>query len=348
MPIYNNKGKFMKKIFLISTLLLSFGLNAQVSTLPETPFKLANYSVGGNERLGIVIDDVLVDLRQANAYIEEQAGLNEVRIPRSMLRLIERQAELKPRLFQIANFVSDQLDEVSFVYNLSEITLHAPIKYPYNLLAAGQNYRAHATEMGGNAEIDPDKDNPFFFAKSPRSTIIDPFQPFIMQPHHATIDWEGEFSIVMGSETRYATLENAMDHVFGFTITFDVSDRERQIPENGRYARDWFPGKSMDQGAPMGPYVVMKEFLPNYNQLELITRVNGQLMQSSDTSYLIHDVERLIRYASGVMRLWPGDVLATGTPEGVGRGRNPSIYLEPGDIVEIEVEGIGTLVTPIL
>jgi 2-keto-4-pentenoate hydratase/2-oxohepta-3-ene-1,7-dioic acid hydratase in catechol pathway len=337
----------MKTILATLTLLLATPLFSQVSTQPEQPFKLANYSSGSGERVGLVFGELLLDLRQANDYVEEHAGLNEVRMPRDMLRLIERQAELKPRLFQIANYVSDQLDELSFAYSLTEITLHAPIKYPYNLLAAGQNYRAHAAEMGGDDMIDPDDDDPFFFAKSPRSTIIDPNEPFIMQPHHSTIDWEGEFSIVMGSETRYVSLETAMDHVFGFTIIFDVSDRERQIPENGRYARDWFPGKSLDQGAPMGPFVVMKEFLQNYNELELTTRVNGQVMQNSDTSYLIHDVERLVRYASSVMRLWPGDVIATGTPEGVGRGRTPSIYLQPGDTVEIEVEGIGTLVTPI-
>jgi 2-keto-4-pentenoate hydratase/2-oxohepta-3-ene-1,7-dioic acid hydratase in catechol pathway len=337
----------MKKIFILILIFLTPSIYAQVSNAPDQAFKLANYSSGGDERVGLVFKDLLVDLRQANNYVQEHAGLPELRMPRDMLRLIEQQAVLKPRLFQIANYIADHLDGLSFTYNLNEITLHAPIKYPYNLIAAGQNYRAHAEEMGGNASIDPDQDNPFFFSKSPRSTIIDPNEPFIMQPHHTTIDWEGEFSIVMGSETRYASLDTAMDHVFGFTITFDVSDRERQIPENGRYARDWFPGKSLDQGAPMGPFVVMKEFLPNYNELEITTRVNGQLMQNSDTSYLIHDVERLIRYASSVMRLWPGDVIATGTPEGVGRGRNPSIYLQPGDTVEIEVEGIGTLVTPI-
>jgi 2-keto-4-pentenoate hydratase/2-oxohepta-3-ene-1,7-dioic acid hydratase in catechol pathway len=97
----------------------------------------------------------------------------------------------------------------------------------------------------------------------------------------------------------------------------------------------------------MGPYIVPKEFLPNYGRVRLTTRVNGQVMQDSDTSYLIHDIERLLRYATGIMTLWPGDVIATGTPEGVGHGRTPRVYLRPGDVVEITIEGIGTLVTPI-
>ena len=138
-----------------------------------------------------------------------------------------------------------------------------------------------------------------------------------------------------------------MDHVFGFTIVFDVSDRAAQMPEDGRYARDWFAGKSMDNAAPMGPWIVPKEFLPGYANLRLTTRVNGELMQDSNTSYLIHDVERLLRYATSIMTLWPGDVIATGTPSGVGNGRRPPVYLKPGDEVAIEIEGIGTLVTPI-
>jgi len=201
---------------------------------------------------------------------------------------------------------------------------------------------------GGSTNIDPDRDNPFLFLKSPRSTIIDPGQPFVIPRGVETIDWEGEFTVVMGREARDLTLDNAMDYVFGFTILYDLSDRAAQIPgDQGRYPNDWFPGKSLDHAAPMGPYIVPKEFLPNYGNVRVTTRVNGEVMQDSDTSYLIHDVERLLRYATGIMTLWPGDMLATGTPEGVGHGRTPRVYLKPGDVVEIEIEGIGTLVTPI-
>ena len=321
---------------------------AQISAMPDTPFKLATYASGGGDRVALSIDGWLVDLERANAFVTEAAGVAAMALPSDMKTLIEQSGTTKPRLFQIANYLNDKIEALGFAFRPEDVTLRAPIKYPWNLLAAGQNYRAHAVELGGSGNIDPDRDDPFLFAKSPRSTITDPGVPFVIPRGRDTIDWEGEFAIVMAREAKDLTLDNAMDYVFGFTIVYDLSDRAAQIPgEQGRYPNDWFPGKSLDHAAPMGPYIVPKEFLPNYDRLRVTTRVNGQVMQDSDTSYLIHDVPRLLRYATGIMTLWPGDVIATGTPEGVGHGRTPRVYLKPGDVVEIEVEGIGTLVTPI-
>ncbi len=321
---------------------------AQVSAMPDAPFKLATYDSGAGDRVGLLIDDWLVDLERANDYLVAEADVAAVELPTDMKTLIEQSGITKPRLFQIANFLQGRVDELGFAFRPDEVTLRAPIKYPWNLLAAGLNYRAHAGELGERTAIDPERDNPFFFAKSPRSTIIDPGQAFVIPRHVDTLDWEGEFSIVIGRQAKDLTLENAMDYVFGFTIMYDVSDRAKQMPgAAGRYPNDWFPGKSLDNGAPMGPYIVPKEFLPNHRQLRVTTRVNGEIMQDSDTSYLIHDVEHLLRYATSVMTLWPGDVIASGTPSGVGHGRTPPRYLQPGDVVEIEIEGIGTLVTPI-
>lgn len=321
---------------------------AQVSDAPDAAFKLATFSANGEERVGILIGDRLLDLKAANTYLEVETGVAVTDLPDDMKTLIEQSERTKPRLFQIANYLAGHTADIDFGYDPDGVAIKAPIKYPWNLLAAGQNYRAHAAEMGGSTDIDPDRDNPFLFAKSPRSTIIDPGQPYVIPPGRDRIDWEGEFSIVVGKQSKNLTLDNAMDHVFGFTIVYDVSDREAQIPVNGRYARDWFSGKSMDHAAPMGPYITPKEFLPNHAKLRITTRVNGEVMQDSNTSYLIHDVERLLRYVTSRMTLWPGDVIATGTPSGVGNGRKPPVYLKPGDTVEIEVEGIGTLVTPIL
>lgn len=321
--------------------------NAQLSDAPDTPFKLATFSAEGRERVGMLIDGVLVDVQEANAYLAAETGVAATALPADMKSLIEASATTRPQLFRIANFLDGKVGELDFGRDPAAVSLEAPIKYPWNLLAAGQNYRAHAAEMGGATDIDPEKDNPFLFAKSARSGIIGPGEPYPIPPGRERIDWEGEFAIVIGKQASHVTLENAMDHVFGFTIVFDVSDRAAQIPEGGRYARDWFAGKSMDNAAPMGPWVVPKEFLPGYAKLRLTTRVNGELMQDSNTSYLIHDVEHLLRYTTSIMTLWPGDVIATGTPSGVGNGRNPPVYLKPGDEVAIEIEGIGTLVTPI-
>lgn len=334
--------------FALGASVLVFGVAyAQVPATPDVAFKLATFEADGRERVDMLVGDRLLDLQQANAYLVAEAGIAPVDLPGDMKALIEASETLKPRLFQIANYLSGKTQGLDFGYSPDEVSIKAPIKYPWNLLAAGQNYRAHAAEVGGSSEIDPDRDDPFLFSKSPRSTIIDPGQPYVIPPGRDRIDWEGEFSIVLGKKARNLTLDNAMDHVFGFTILYDVSDRAAQIPENGRYDRDFFSGKSMDHSAPMGPYVVPKEFLPNYAELQVTTRVNGEVMQDSNTAYLIHDVERLLRFATRILTLWPGDVLATGTPAGVGLGRTPPVYLEPGDVVEIEVEGIGTLVTPI-
>jgi 2-keto-4-pentenoate hydratase/2-oxohepta-3-ene-1,7-dioic acid hydratase in catechol pathway len=322
--------------------------HAEVSDAPDVAFKLATFETEGLERVGILIDDRLLDLRQANAYLQAKAGAPALDLPGDMKTLIEQSDTAKTRLFQIANYFSGRTADSGFSYDPDEVAIKAPIKYPWNLLAAGGNYRAHAAEMGSTtAEIDPDIDNPFLFAKSPRSTIIDPGRPYVIPPGRERIDWEGEFSIVIGRQAKNLTLENAMDYVFGFTIMYDVSDRAAQIPEKGRYARDWFSGKSMDNAAPMGPYITPREFLPDYANVSITTRVNGEIVQDSNTSYLIHDVEHLLRFATSRMTLWPGDVIATGTPAGVGAGRTPPVFLKPGDNVTIEVEGIGTLLTPI-
>lgn len=338
----------MKTPFAIGLIMLFAAVaDAQVPDAPHTPFKLATFEAGGVERVGMLLDGRLLDVVEANAELQQQHDVKALRMPGNMKALIEQSDTVKPRLFHIANYFSAASPDPRFVYDLAAVSIEAPVKYPWNLLAAGQNYRAHAAEMGGATDIDPDEDDPFLFAKSPRSGIIAHGEPYVIPPGRERIDWEGEFAFVVGKAAKNLTLDSAMDYVFGFTIVYDVSDRAAQSPVDGRYARDWFAGKSMDRAAPMGPWIVPKEFLPDHANLRLVTRVNGEVMQDSNTSYMIHDVPRLLRYITSKMTLWPGDVIATGTPSGVGNGRNPPVYLKPGDTVEIEIEGIGTLVTPI-
>ena len=335
-------------LVLVGFSIASFGrvALAQISGRPETPFKLATFEVDGRERPGLLLGDRLLDITRANELVAAEAMLDPMTMPEDIKSLIERADTVMPRLYQIANFLEGKVAMLDFAYDPDDVAIKAPIKYPWALLAAGQNYRAHAAEMGGSTDIDPDADDPFLFQKSPRSTIADPGQPYVISPGRDRVDWEGELAVVVGKQAKGLTRENAMDYVFGFTIVHDISDRAAQIPEGGRYERNWFAGKSMDGAAPMGPYLVPKAFLPNYDNLRVTTRVNGETMQDSTTAYLIHDVPRLLRYATRTMTLWPGDVIATGTPEGVGNGRDPQVFLKPGDVVEIEVEGIGTLVTP--
>lgn len=338
---------------------------AQVSDRPDTPFKLATFEAAGKARLGMLVDgrDRLLDIHEANARLERDQKLSAVAIPEDMRSLIEDYPKISPRLYQIANYYKSTApgDDVSFPMN--RITIQAPIQYPYNLLAAAANYKSHAQEMarpqpggagppagGGGFQavpVDPDTEDPHFFAKSPRSCIIGTGEPFYI-PAGRHIDWEGELAIVMGRRALHVPLDKAHDYVFGYSILYDVSDRGGEGRKLNKMfsGPNWLRGKSIDRGAPFGPFIVPKEFLPNHANLRLTTKVNGVVKQDGNTSDLIYDEAHMIRFLTKVMSLYPGDVISTGTPDGVGAGRRPPEFLKPGDVVEIEIEGIGKLTTP--
>jgi 2-keto-4-pentenoate hydratase/2-oxohepta-3-ene-1,7-dioic acid hydratase in catechol pathway len=342
--------------------------SAQVSNRPETPFKLATFEAGGKTRLGMLVAGTsrLLDISEANARLEREQRLEAVAIPGEMRTLIEEYARVSPRLYQIANFYKSARLEDGFSFPESSVSFKAPIKYPWNLLAAAANYKTHAQEMarpqpgaapgaappaGGGGfqavEVNPDTEDPHFFAKSPRSCIIDPGEPFYIPPGR-NIDWEAELAIVMGKPALRVGLDQAHDYVFGYSILYDVSDRGGEgRPLNKMFSGpSWIRGKSIDRGAPFGPYIVPKEFLPNHANLRITTKVNGVVKQDGNSKDLIYDEAHMVRYLSGIMTLYPGDVISTGTPDGVGAARNPREFLKPGDVVEIEIEGIGKLVTP--
>ncbi|HXV64227.1 MAG TPA: fumarylacetoacetate hydrolase family protein [Vicinamibacteria bacterium] len=336
--------------WILLTLAVSFGcVHAQttVSDAPDTPFKLATYDAGRGERVGLTLGDRILDLGDANDYIAREAGLGAMPVPTEMKQLIEEYDRVRSRLYQIANFLDGKTDGLAFAHDVADVSLKAPIKYPWNLLAAAANYRSHAAEMNTEANVDPDKDFPFLFAKSARSGIIDPGEPYFIPPGRDKIDWEGELGIVIGNAASRVPLENAIDHVFGFTIVYDVSDRGGQHRGNPMFqGPDWFSGKSRDRAAPMGPFITPREFLPNHANLRLVTKVNDRVVQDGNTKDLIYDTEHLVHHISQILTLYPGDVIASGTPDGVGAGRKPPEFLKPGDVVSIEIEGIGTLTTP--
>lgn len=333
---------------LCAVLILSGAVaSAQVSDSPETPFKLATFDSGGKTRIGMLLDGRLLELHAANLYLVRKAGVRRLELPDDMRALIEDYDRVRPRLYQIANYLSGHTAGLDFALAPQAVTLRAPIRWPWNLLAAAVNYRAHAREMGGERKVDPDRDAPYLFAKSPRSSIADPGVPYVIPPGRDEIDWEGELAVVMGSKATRVDLDHAMDHVFGFTIMYDVSDRAPPYRQTPAYDVDWFSGKSRDGAAPMGPYLVPKEFLPGYGSLHITTRINDRVVQDSNTGYMIYDPAHLIRYITSVMTLYPGDVISTGTPNGVGAARKPPEFLHHGDVVRISIEGIGTLTTPI-
>jgi 2-keto-4-pentenoate hydratase/2-oxohepta-3-ene-1,7-dioic acid hydratase in catechol pathway len=297
-------------------------------------------------------------------------------MPADMKALIEQYPTMSPRLYQIANyFAANAPTGEAFAFEEGAVSFKAPIKYPWNLMAASANYKAHAEGMGeagaeeapptpqatparapaaggfdasAASRIVPDRDAPILFAKSPRSCIIDPNQPFYIVDGRQRTDYEGELAIVMGPRPAYRVpRDQALDYVFGYSIMQDLSDRgsERLREVTMFPGVNWFDGKSIDGAAPFGPVIVPKEFLPpGPSDLRLTTKLNGEIVQDARTSNLIWSEPHLIAYVTSRMTLYPGDVILTGTPAGTGMERQK--FLKPGDVVTVEIEGIGTLTTP--
>ena len=346
------------------------------SSKPEHPFKLATFEAGGKVRVGLVIGARVLDIEGANAVLTKQANLPAVAIPGEMRALIEQYDTVKGRLYQIANhFATLPPANQPFAFEFDKVAVKAPIKYPWNMLAAAANYKAHAEGMAGNtapaptpaptptkptapapagfdataaSRIVPSRDAPIMFAKSARSCIIDPGEPFYIVDGRLRTDYEAEMVVVMGPRPAYRiSREQAHDYVFGYSIAQDISDRgSERLREVSMFAgTNWFDGKSIDRGAPFGPVIVPKEFLPKApGNLRISTKVNGVVMQDANTSQLIWDEAHLVAYLASRMTLYPGDLILTGTPAGTGAERQ--VFLKPGDVVTVEVEGIGTLTTP--
>lgn len=222
---------------------------------------------------------------------------------------------------------------------VTEFTLLTPI-VPGSILCIGLNYRRHAEEMKA---LIPQW--PVLFLKNP-SALQDPGAPIRIPRHLASeqVDFEGELAVVLGRECRNVTRENALSHVLGYTVANDVSARDWQKDRGGS---QWCRGKSFDTFCPLGPWIVTADEIADPNALTITTRVNGEVLQDSNTADMIFDVPSLIEFLSGDTTLPAGTVILTGTPEGVGMGRTPQRWLKEGDKVEIEIEGIGTLANPV-
>jgi 2-keto-4-pentenoate hydratase/2-oxohepta-3-ene-1,7-dioic acid hydratase in catechol pathway len=221
--------------------------------------------------------------------------------------------------------------------------LLAPLSAPpHNIMCVGKNYRAHAREFhrsGFDATAGSDiPDEPIVFTK-PSSSISGPYADIPLWPGlDESVDYEAELAVVIGRGGRMISRESAMDHVFGYTIVNDVTARDLQ-----RKHKQWFLGKAIDGFCPMGPWIVTKDEI-NLDATRITCRVNGELRQNAITADLIFDVATLIEKISISVTLAPGDVIATGTPEGVGIGFDPPRFLKEGDVVECAIEGIGSIV----
>ena len=209
---------------------------------------------------------------------------------------------------------------------------------PGKVVAIGLNYRAHVDE----SEVET-PERPLVFAKFP-SSVIGPGAPIVVDTDLAErVDWEVELAIVIGRRMRRVPAERALDHVLGYTVANDVSARDLQFGDG-----QWTRGKSLDTFCPLGPVVVTADELGPVDDLRLTTKVNGEVMQDDSTASMIFDVPHLLEFCSRSFTLDPGDVILTGTPEGCGEFMDPQRHLSPGDVVEVEIEGIGSLTNPVV
>ena len=216
------------------------------------------------------------------------------------------------------------------------VRLHAPINDPGKFICIGLNYKDHAAETNNP----PPKQPPLFPKWA--NTIIDPGEPILRPRGEKTLDWEVELGVVIGRTARFVPQDKALDYVYGYTIVNDASARDFQF-----HTTQWGAGKVGDTLAPVGPYIADRAEIPDPHVLDLKTWVNGTLMQNGSTRNFIFDVRYVIMYLTSIMTLSPGDLIATGTPAGVGFSRKPQVTLQPGDSVKLEITGLGTLENPV-
>jgi len=214
----------------------------------------------------------------------------------------------------------------------------APIARPSKIVCIGLNYAKHAKETGANIPIEP-----ILFMKSTTS-LSGPFDPIIIPKNSVKTDWEVELAVVIGKKASYVSEQDAMQYVAGYVLHNDVSEREFQLERGGT----WDKGKGCDTFAPLGPWMVTPDEIPNPHQLRLWLSLNGKMMQDGNTDDLIFNIPQLISYLSQFMTLLPGDVISTGTPAGVGLGFTPNIYLKEGDVVELGIDGLGVSKQPVI
>ena len=216
--------------------------------------------------------------------------------------------------------------------------LSAPIR-PMRIFCAASNYIEHAKEMGSVLAA-KSQSKPYMFLKL-QDTVVGPGADIVKPPETAKLDWEVELGVVIGRQARRIGVAQALDYVAGYTVVNDISARDLNSRTDYPFKFDWFQGKSWDTFAPLGPWIVPAWLIPDPQALNLKLTVNGEVMQQDSTAHMIWNVREQVSYLSQILTLRPGDVIATGTPTGVGMGRG--IFLNAGDKVEATVEGIGTL-----
>ena len=291
---------------------------------------LVMFRKGREPRAGVIDGEEIVDINACDRSLPSTIkGVLEANAVSKVRRVLKSRKHRLPR---------------------KKAKLLPPIPHPGLLLSVGMNYHEHLKEMKT-----PVPDKPAAFTKSVAS-IIGPGEPITLpRTNPDMVDWEGEFTVVIGRAGHRIPAEKALDHVAGYTIVNDVSARDWVAPifqSSGIMGpiHAWehnLLGKMFPTFCPMGPVLATRDEVPDPGKVGIVTRLNGQVMQNANTDDLVFSVARLIEYYSQFYRFLPGDCITTGSPSGVGFGRNPKVFMRPGDTIEVEVQGVGVLSNPI-
>jgi 2-keto-4-pentenoate hydratase/2-oxohepta-3-ene-1,7-dioic acid hydratase in catechol pathway len=359
----------MKRVIALLLVLCASGVAVQAQD--AGPFKLGTFQTQGRTFVGIVLrDSVVVDFTAASRAITPASN---VVLPTDMKDLIARyDSGLRDRIVQVVRSVNARTAaRPAYVYELAALKTMPPIMYPTTMLNVAVNYTEHGAEMaardGTRATETPQGSalpgtksapgiwerkandtrwNPYMFLKSPTAVIANT-ESIQLPVGRTEIDWECELGVVVGRRAARVQAASAKDYIFGYTLENDVSDRGGR--GDTRFAgSDWLIGKSHDTFAPMGPFIIPKEFVPNPQKLPIKVMLNGKVFQEGNSADMIHDVYEQVEYASNIMTLRPGDVISTGTPPGVGSAKKPPVFFKAGDSLSCTYEGIGTLVNPVV
>jgi acylpyruvate hydrolase len=297
--------------------------------------KLVRFSVNGaSPRLGALQGDRIADLAASVAATLNARGvvraqeIADALVPQSARAFLEGGAASAEAVASIKQWVT---------VPAAGARLHAPITDPGKFICIGLNYRDHAEETGN-----PIPKEPPIFAKW-NGSIVGPGDPILRPRGSKQLDWEVELGVVIGKTARFVPKESALDYVWGYTIINDASARDFQF-----LTTQWMAGKIFETAAPVGPYLADGGEVGDPHSLELRTFVNGKQMQKGNTKTFIFDVRYLVSYLSGLMTLSPGDLIATGTPPGVGLGMKPSpVFMNPGDVCRVEIDKLGSMENPV-
>lgn len=298
--------------------------------------KLLTYKTQDTEpRLGFIHNNQVIDMA-------DFGEISNFPLPNDMLELIDMGFEIIPEITEmIAETPENFFQEIS--YEMDEVIILAPIQKPRkNIIGIGLNYTEHVAESARTLDTTgklPTK--PIIFSKPPTTVTATNTEIIKNTKLTSQLDWECELAVVISKKGKYVPKSEALDYVFGYTVINDISARDC------RREGQWIVSKGQDTFAPMGPILVTKDEIENPHNLNLSLKVNGVEKQNSNTKFLLFNINDLIEDLSTVFTLEAGDIIATGTPAGVGAGRNPQEWLHDGDVVEATVEGIGTIVNKV-